>query len=91
MDLLHKKKVYLETDNQFNEYVELTYEAFGNQIGWRIFGAWKRYKDFNFEQINLEITPLGNLPLPGKVAENKQDLRIREPEMLLSRFNDCGL
>ena len=85
-----QKKVYLETDNQFNKYVESTYEAFGNRVGWRIFGTWKRYEDVNFEQLNPEITPLGYLPLPEKIAENKQDLRIREPGIILSRFNACG-
>ena len=86
-----QKKAYLETGNEFDEYVESTYEAFGERVDWRIFGAWKRYDDLNFAQINPKITPSGYLPSPGKVAENKQDLRIREREMLLSRFNACGL
>jgi len=86
-----QKKVYLETGNNFDEYVESTYEAFGNQVNWRIFGAWKRYEDFNFQEIDTKTTPSGYLPSPGKVAADKQDLRIREQEMLLSRFDACGL
>lgn len=86
-----QKKAYLETGNEFDEYVESTYEAFGERVDWRIFGAWKRFDDLSFAQINTKITPSGYLPSPGKVAENKQDLRIREREMLLSRFNACGL
>jgi serine/threonine-protein kinase len=86
-----QKKVYLETGNEFDEYVESTYEAFGNKVNWRIFGAWKRYEDFNFQGIDVAITPRGYLPSPGRVAADKQDLRTREREMLLSRFDACGL
>ncbi|AFZ38042.1 serine/threonine protein kinase (plasmid) [Stanieria cyanosphaera PCC 7437] len=85
-----QKKAYLETGNEFDRYIESTYETFGNEVGWRIFGTWKRYNDFNFNQIDTTITPSGFLPTPGKVADNKQDLRIREREMLLSRFDACG-
>ncbi|MGL5807066.1 MAG: protein kinase domain-containing protein [Xenococcaceae cyanobacterium] len=85
-----QKQAYLETGNEFNEYVESTYEAFGKKVGWRILGAWKRYEDLNFQAIDPNKFPSGYLPSPGKVAADKQDLRIREREMLLSRFNDCS-
>jgi eukaryotic-like serine/threonine-protein kinase len=86
-----QKKVYLATGNDFDDYVESTYDAFGDRLSWRIFGAGKRYQDFNFQGINTAITPSGYLPSPGKVATDKQDLRIREREMLLSRFDACEL
>jgi eukaryotic-like serine/threonine-protein kinase len=84
-------KAFLETGNNFDEYIESNYEAFGNKISWRFLGAWKRYKDFNFKAIDPTITLSGNLPSPGIVAADKQDLRWREREMLLSRFNACQL
>jgi eukaryotic-like serine/threonine-protein kinase len=86
-----QKKVYLATGNDFNDYVESTYEAFGDRLSWRIFGSWKRYQDFNFQAIDTAITPPGYLPSPGKVAPDRQDLRVFEREILLSRFNDCRL
>lgn len=86
-----QKKVYLATGNDFNDYVESTYEAFGDRLSWRIFGSWKRYQDFNFQAIDTAINPPGYLPSPGKVASDRQDLRVFEREILLSRFNDCGL
>jgi serine/threonine-protein kinase len=86
-----QKKVYLATGNDFGDYVESTYEAFGDRLSWRIFGSWKRYQDFNFQAIDTAITPPGYLPSPGKVASDQQDLRIFEREILLSRFNACGL
>jgi eukaryotic-like serine/threonine-protein kinase len=86
-----QRKAYLATGNDFGDYVESTYEVFGNKVSWRIFGSWKRYQDFNFQGINTAITPPGYLPSPGKVATDQQDLRIREREMLLSRFDACEL
>jgi eukaryotic-like serine/threonine-protein kinase len=86
-----QKKVYLATGNDFNDYVESTYEAFGDRLSWRIFGSWKRYQDFDFQAIDTAITPSGYLPSPGKVASDRQNLRIFEREILLSRFNACGL
>jgi eukaryotic-like serine/threonine-protein kinase len=86
-----QKEAYLATGNDFDDYVESTYEAFGDRLSWRIFGSWKRYQDFNFPKIDTGMTPSGFLPSPGKVATDQQDLRIREREMLLSRFDACGL
>jgi serine/threonine-protein kinase len=51
------KKAYLATENNFNDYVESTYEAFGDRLSWRIFGSWKRYQDFNFQKIDTAMTP----------------------------------
>lgn len=86
-----QKKVYLATGNDFGDYVESTYEAFGNQVGWRSFGAWRGYEDLNIPKINSAIASLGYLPTPGKVAPDQQELRIRDREMLLSRFDACEL
>jgi serine/threonine-protein kinase len=86
-----QKNAYLATGNEFDEYIDSTYEDFGDRVGWRTFGTWKRYKDLNFQAIDPTITPSGNLPSPGTVAADKQDLRWREREMLLSTFNACQL
>lgn len=88
--LTPQKQAYLETGNEFDEYVESNYEAFGNKVSWRIFDSWKRYNDFNFQEIDTVITPAGYLPSPGKKAANRLDLRNHEREMLLSRFDACG-
>jgi eukaryotic-like serine/threonine-protein kinase len=85
-----QKEVYLATRNDFDHYVESTYEAFGDRLGWRSFGAWRGYEDLNISKINSAIASPGYLPTPGKVAPDQQELRIREREMLLSRFNACG-
>ncbi len=80
-----QKKAYLETDNEFNEYNESTYEAFAKKVGWTIFGRRKNYGDLIF----TDIAPSGHLPSPGRVAPNERDLRFREREWLLSRFDAC--
>lgn len=86
-----QKEAFLETGNEFDEYIESSYEEFGNKVNWRIFGTWKRYEDFNFQAIDPTITPSGYLPSPGKVTDNRKNLRWQEREMLLGRFNACGL
>ncbi|NJL53169.1 MAG: serine/threonine protein kinase, partial [Hydrococcus sp. SU_1_0] len=49
--------------------------------------VWNLYGDLKF----TNIAPPGHLPSPGRVAADQNDLRIREREMLLSRFDACGL
>ena len=80
-------KAYLETGNEFNDYNQSTYEAFGDRIGWRIFGVWSLYEDLKFNN----IAPKGHLPSPGKDGENSRNIRIGERDNLLSKFNACGL
>ena len=80
-------KAYLETGNEFNNYNQSTYEAFGNRVGWRIFGVWSLYEDLTFNN----IAPKGHLPSPGKDGENSRNIRIGERDNLLSKFNACGL
>lgn len=82
-----QKEAYLETDNELGEYTQSTYEAFGNQIGWRIFGAWSLYGDLKF----TDIAPIGHLPSPGQIGASQEELRTRERGRLLSRFDACGL
>ena len=82
-----QKQAYLETGNQIGRYTESTYQAFGDRVGWRIFGHWSLYGDLKFSDIALA----GHLPSPGKLAADKQDLRIRERGMLLSRVAQCEL
>ena len=81
-----QKQAYLETGNQISQYTESTYQAFGDRVGWRTFAFWSLYGDLKF----TDIAPVGHLPSPGKVSVDKQDLRIRERGMLLSRFEQCG-
>ncbi len=81
-----QKQAYLETGNKIGRYTESTYEAFGDRVGWRTFNSWSLYGDLKF----TDIAPVGHLPSPGMVAADK-DLRWREREMLLSRFDECGL
>ena len=78
-------KAYLATGNIFGQYHEGNYEAFGNRVGWRIFDFWKPYQEYNF----TALATLGQFPTPGRKAADRQDLRTREPEILLSRFNTC--
>jgi eukaryotic-like serine/threonine-protein kinase len=82
-----QKEAYLATGNEFERYTQSTYEAFGEQVQWRTFGVWSLYGDLQF----TNLAPSGHLPTPGKVSSDSNDLRIREREMLLSRFDDCGL
>jgi eukaryotic-like serine/threonine-protein kinase len=82
-----QQEAYLATGNEFARYTESTYEAFGERVKWRTFGVWNLYGDLQFNN----LAPSGHLPTPGKVSSNSNDLRIREREMLLSRFNSCGL
>lgn len=82
-----QKKVYLETGNEFNDYTQSTYEAFGDCLGWRTFGTWSYYGDLKF----TDIAPLGHLPSADRVATGRKDLRIRERGDLLSWFDACGL
>jgi eukaryotic-like serine/threonine-protein kinase len=82
-----QEKAYLETGNEFNQYTQAVSEAFGDRVKWRSFGVWSLYGDLKF----TNIAPPGHLPSPGRVATDKNDLRIREREMLLSRFDACGL
>lgn len=80
-------KAYEETGNKFNQYHEGNYEAFGNRVGWRFMDlAWKKYQDFNY----TALAPRGQLPTPVRKDVDRQVLREREPEMILSRFYDCG-
>ncbi|MDJ0594524.1 MAG: serine/threonine-protein kinase [Pleurocapsa sp. MO_226.B13] len=81
-----QKEIYSETGNEFNDYNQSTYEAFGDRLGWRIFGVWGLYKDIKF----TDIAPMGHLPAPGRVGEKQKDLRINERGSLLSRFDACG-
>ena len=81
-----QKKVYLETGNQFGQYIESAYEEFGNKVKWRTFGAWSLYGDLEF----TDNAPFGHLPSPGRVASDIL-LRFSERGMLLSRFDACGL
>ncbi|MGK7896735.1 MAG: GUN4 domain-containing protein [Xenococcus sp. (in: cyanobacteria)] len=85
--LTPQKKIYLDTGNQIGQYRESTYEEFGNQVKWRTFGAWSLYGDLKF----TDIAPLGHLPSPGKISPNRNDLRLKERGMLLSRVDACGL
>lgn len=80
-----QKEIYSKTGNEFNDYNQSTYEAFGDLVGWRIFGVWGLYNDIKF----TDIAPRGHLPAPGRVGEGQKDLRIRERGNLLSRFNAC--
>jgi eukaryotic-like serine/threonine-protein kinase len=82
-----QKEAYLATKNEFGRYTESTYKAFGDRVKWRTFGVWSLYGDLQFNN----LAPSGHLPTPGKVSSDSNDLRDREREMLLSRFNDCGL
>lgn len=82
-----QKKAYLATGNEFNNYTQSSYEAFGDQIGWRIFGVWSLYGDLKFS----DIAPIGHLPSPGKVDGDQDELRTRERGRLLSRFDACEL
>lgn len=82
-----QSKVYLDTGNEFDRYTQTAYEAFGDRLGWRIFGVWSLYKDLKF----TEIAPKGHLPSPGRKAAEKNDLRIRERGDLLARFDTCDL
>ena len=81
-----QKQAYLDTGNQIGQYTESTYEAFGDRVGWRTFNSWSLYGDLKF----TDIAPVGHLPSPGMVAADN-DLRWREREMLLSRFDKCEL
>ena len=81
-----QKQAYLETGNQIGRFTESTYQAFGDRVGWRTFNSWSLYGDLKF----TDIAPVGHLPSPGMVAADN-DLRWREREMLLSRFDECGL
>ena len=78
-------EAYLATGNRFDQYNEGNYEAFGNRVGWRIFDFWKPYQEYNF----TALATLGQFPTPGRKAADRQDLRTREPEILLSRFYTC--
>ena len=84
--LTPQKKAYLEASNEFDDYNQSTYEAFGDRIGWRIFGVWSLYEDLKFN----DIAPRGHLPSPGRSGANSKNLRIDERDNLLSRFNSCG-
>jgi len=87
-----QKQAYLETGNKFGEPAESMYKKFGDRLGWwsnKNFGeSWNMYKDLNFK--NNDLAPVGHLPSPGTKAD-KMTLRRDEPEMLLSRFDRCGL
>ena len=83
-----QKKVYIETGNQIGHYTESTYEKFGKEIGWRTFGGhWSLSGEIRFRN-NI---PVGHLPSPGQVAPDNPNLRWRERQLLLSRFDECGL
>ena len=81
-----QKEAFLATENEFDNYTQATYEAFGDLVKWRRFEAFVGYDDLMFY-----MPPSGHFPSPGKVSAEKKDLRTREREMLLSRFNECGL
>ncbi len=81
-----QKDVYLATGNEFDDYTQATYEAFGDKVGWKTFGVWSLYGDLKF----TDIAPVGHLPSPGRVDIEQQELRIRERGRLLSRFDQCG-
>ena len=86
-----QKQAYLATGNEFDAPAESIYEKFGDRVGWRtkMFGDdfWNVYGDLKF----TDIAPEGHLPSPGRKAIDKNNLRVSEREMLLSRFNECGL
>ena len=82
-----QKKVYLDTGNQIGQYRESTYEEFGKKVKWRTFGVWSLYGDLKF----TDIAPVGHLPSPGKISEDRNDLRLKEREILFSRVDTCGL
>ncbi len=86
--LTPQKNIYLDTGNQIGQYRESTYEDFGNKVKWRtISGVWSLYGDLKF----TDIAPVGHLPSPGKISPDRNDLRLKEREMVLSRVDACGL
>ena len=82
-----QEQAYIETSNEFDRYAQSAYEAFGDRLGWRIFGVWSLYDDLKF----TNLAPTGHLPSPGRKAADKNDLRFNERGELLSRFDSCGL
>lgn len=82
-----QKEAYVETGNEFNDYTQSTYEAFGDRLAWRLFGVWGLYKDLKF----TDIAPVGHLPSPGRVSPEQKNLRFRERGNLLTRFDACEL
>ena len=89
-----QKQAYIETGNEFDgASAESMYKAFGDRIGWRtkMFGDnWNVYGDLKFK--NNDLAPLGHLPSPGKVINDKnKNIRHNERGKLLTRFDACGL
>ncbi|WP_019504029.1 serine/threonine-protein kinase [Pleurocapsa sp. PCC 7319] len=82
-----QKQVYVETGNTPGDYIEATYQAFGDRVGWRTFGSWSLSGDLMY----TDIAPLGHLPSPGKEIADKPNLRWRERQLLLSRVDQCEL
>ena len=83
-----QKEAYSATENEFNKYIESTYEAFGNEVGWRELGVWSLYE--NLKTKKSATPPPGHLPSPGMAAD-KQNIRYLERGQLLSRFDACRL
>ena len=89
-----QKQAYIETGNEFDgTSAESMYKAFGDRLGWRtkMFGDnWNVYGDLKFK--NNDLVPLGHLPSPGKVINDKhKNIRHNERGKLLTRFDACGL
>ena len=82
-----QKKAYQETGNEFDKYIESTYEEFGDRLKWRTFNAWSLYGDLKF---TLSAPP-GHLPSPGRSPIDNNALRFNERLMLLSRVHTCNL
>ena len=52
-----QKRIYRSLGGSWS-YEEKVWEAFGDQVGWRVGGSWLDYKDLKFNQ----TAPVGHLP-----------------------------
>ena len=82
-----QKQVYLETGNEIDNYVESSYQQFGDRVGWRTFGYWSLFGDLMFS----ERAPLGHLPTPSRESDDLPNLNWRERQKLLTRVDRCGI
>ncbi len=55
-------KEYRKIENENTAYTSDTYEAFGNAVGWREKGKWKRESEIDWEAISFQTSPTGLLP-----------------------------
>jgi len=80
-----QKRIYQSLGGT-RSYDSKVWEAFGDQVGWRVGGSWLYYRDLKFNQ----TAPVGHLPVWGCIVVGGVSVWGFVVSSLASRLVDCN-